>query len=159
MHEGVHVKNKDDEYDYVIPAAYHDKEAMLSSSANFEPPCPCGQQMIGGLFGFLFGYIGLLFTGSPQVSVMFLSMGIAFGTSGSNVHDLTSIDKREFLLLFIVSLIFSACLTSIFDNSDLPGIFCISFIVSSATASLRSLLLVVQVFAKTPKELTRVCHV
>jgi len=158
----VYVTAKDDEYDYVMPAAYHDKEDKLgSSAAQFEPPCPCGQQFIGGLFGFFLGYFGLLFTGNFYVALVFSSGGVAFGSLGSNVYDLSTIDKSEFALFCVMCIVVSLLLTNIqfLVEADLAGIFCISFVVSSAINSIKSFLSVAQVFQKLPKELTRVCNV
>lgn len=47
---------------------------MNSDDDHYEPPCPCGRQLIGILFGFVVGIIGVILSRSTFIVALFLVM-------------------------------------------------------------------------------------
>ena len=45
---------------------------MVNEEDSYEPPCPCGRQLIGILFGFIVGIIAMLL--SPSTYIVALMM-------------------------------------------------------------------------------------
>lgn len=111
--------------------------------ANFEPPCPLGQQLSGCLMGILLGYTACLLSDNNLyfTSVM-VSIGTSFGSLASAVAQPWHISCREFLLFaFIGYVIDYLLLRFLFEITLVSLVYCA---ISTATIffSLRTLFLI-----------------
>lgn len=125
---------------------------------NFEPPCPCGVQMSGCLFGFLLGLIGFLLTKSHLLISSCIAFGATFGTLGSSVQNPFLVNKRELSIEFAAAFVITFLLYSFFNANSMLFISIVSFIASTFVTSLKQLSSILGLMQVDFNKLGEGCH-
>lgn len=113
---------------------------MIDNEEDFEAPCFCAQQLLGALFGCIFGYMAFLIAHTELVVAVSLSTGITFGLLASETANPCEIDAHEFWLMNLLLICQSFSLLLAFGVEDIFIVFMLIVMLSAVAAPIRSLM-------------------
>lgn len=134
-----------------------------------EPPCPCAQQLVGMLFGWITGIITMILLDWIPATVVTMviphqnyrivwisakhspfifftqSLGVAFGSLGSEHESPLSIKRDEFLVLFVLCVIVTAVIMPLFGEPTIVSLLFLSVVTSSLSMPVKIVMRIYQI--------------